>query len=67
MNIDYNNYDDKNLASVYIFSYPEADDDNATKLEEELRKRGLFEWAHQKFNKLYDIFNDEWNKKINEV
>jgi len=33
MNIDYSNYDDKNLVSVYIFSYPDADDDNATKLE----------------------------------
>jgi len=65
MNIDYSNYDDKGLVNVYIFSYP--DDDNATKLEEELRKRGLFEWAHQMFNKLYGIFKDEWNKRINKV
>ena len=60
MSVDYSHYDDKGLVNAYIFSYP---DDNVTKLEKELRKRGLFEWAHQMFNKLYDIFNDEWNKK----
>jgi len=65
MGIDYSHYDDKGLVSMYIFNYPLNSYD--TELREELRKRGLFEWAQQMFNKLYGIFNDEWDKRVNEA
>ena len=61
MKKDYSHYNNKRLVSAYIFNYPL--NSYATELGEELRKRELFEWAQQMFNKLYGIFNDEWNKK----
>jgi len=56
---EYNRYSDKDLVDIFIFCYPV----NPVKLENELRKRELFEWAQQMFNKLYEIFNDEWDKR----
>jgi len=57
---EYNRYSDKDLVDIFIFSYP-AD---PIKLENELNRRGLFEWAQEMFNKLYEIFNNEWDKRI---
>jgi len=57
--------DDKDVVDMYIFSYPLTI--NPIVLEKELKKRKLLEWARQMRDKLYGIFDVEWNKKITEV